>query len=99
MAFDDVVRDVMSAAMVDASASTLKFPAPRGGSTILSVRGGATPHYGGGEGGVAFACRMELAPAAVCLFFFGWAGGDDLGEESAWRSARPSPGMTGGQRP
>ena len=40
LAFDDVVRDVMSAAMVDASASTLEFPAPRGGSAILSVREG-----------------------------------------------------------
>ena len=40
MAFDDVVRDVMSAAMVDASASTLVFPAPRDCSAILSVREG-----------------------------------------------------------
>ena len=40
LAFDDVVSNVISAAMVDASASTLEFPAPRVGSAILSVRGG-----------------------------------------------------------
>ena len=79
---------IMSAAMIDTSASVLESPAPQGGSVFLSVRGRRRR--------VMATCRAAAAPGGGCLWLGRGVGaatllaGGSLGLQSWWRPLRGS---------